>query len=87
MYNGVKAMIAREKELGGGSSGAAATKEEEVKAGSNLKKADDLTGFPVFPDGTKSLLCKYLTREVWNELKDKKDKHGFSFKEAILSGA
>ena len=32
------------------------------------------------------MLCKLLTREIWNELKDKKDAHGFSFKQAILSG-
>ena len=45
-----------------------------------------ITGFPIFPEGTTSLLSKYLTREIWNELKDKKDSAGFSFKEAILSG-
>lgn len=36
MYSGVKAMIAREKELGGGAppaSGAAAAQEEETKCG------------------------------------------------------
>jgi hypothetical protein len=40
----------------------------------------------VFPDGTKSLLCKHLTREVWEKLKDQKDQFGYSFKEGILSG-
>ena len=34
----------------------------------------------------KSLLSKNLTRELWEELKDTKDAHGFTFKEAILSG-
>lgn len=59
MYNGVKAMIEKEKEL--------APKEEakDVKAGSHLKTPDDLTGFPIFPEGTKSLLSKYLNKEVW----------------------
>ena len=48
MYNGVKAMIAKEKELGGGGV-APAQSAEEVKCGSHLKKPEDLTGFPVFP--------------------------------------
>ena len=88
MYNGVKAMIEKEKELGGGGaqpaaeSGAAATDggEEEVKCGPHLKKPEQLTGYPVFPEGTKSLLCKNLSRELWNELKDTKDAHGVTFK-------
>lgn len=64
MYNGVKAMIEKEKELGGG--GAAPVVEEEVKAGNHLRKPEDLTGFPVFPEGTTSLLSKNLTRELWD---------------------
>lgn len=47
---------------------------------------DDLTGFPIFPPGTKSLLSKYLTKEIWLKLCDKRDKYGFSFKQAIFSG-
>ena len=88
MYNGVKAMIAKEKELGGGGAkpAAAATPEEEVKCGPHLTKEEMLTGYPIFPEGTKSLLCKNLSKELWNELKDKKDAHGVSFKKAILSG-
>lgn len=31
-------------------------------------------------------MSKYLTPQVWRQLKDKKDKHGFTFKEAIFSG-
>ena len=65
MYNGVKAMIAKEKELGGGAQPAAAA-EEEVKCGPHLKKPEDLTGYPVFPEGTKSLLSKNLSRELWD---------------------
>ena len=86
MYNGVKAMIAKEKELGGGAQPSAPAVEEEVKCGPHLKNPDQLTGFPVFPEGTKSLLCKNLTRDIWNQLKDTKDAHGVSFKTAILSG-
>ena len=58
-----------------------------MKAGPHLKVHTDLTGFPIFPAGTKSLLSKYLTREIWNKYKDLKDKFGFSFKEAIFSGS
>ena len=29
-----------------------------------------LTGYPVFPEGTRSLLSRYLTRELWNQMKD-----------------
>ena len=56
MYNGVKAMIQREKEL---------TPVLDVKCGSHLKDPKELTGFPVFPEGTKSLLMKHLTKEIW----------------------
>ena len=90
MYDGVKAMIEKEKELGGGAqpaAAAAASTAEEVKAGPHLKSIADLTGFPVFPEGTKSLLSKNLSREMWNDLKDKKDSAGFPFRSAILSGA
>ena len=51
-----------------------------------MKKPDQLTGFPVFPAGTKSLLSKNLDRELWDQLKDAQDGVGFTFKEAILSG-
>ena len=51
-----------------------------------MKTPSDLTGFPVFPQGTKSLLSKHLSRDIWNKLKDTQDKHGFAFKEAIFSG-
>ena len=74
MYNGVKAMIEREKELAGPVSTA------DIKAGPQLKSPDDLTGFPIFPEGTTSLLSKNLTREVWDKLKDAKDAEGVSFK-------
>ena len=54
--------------------------------GSHLKAAEDVVDFPQFPEGTKSLLKKNLTPAIWNQLKDKKDKHGFSFRQAIFSG-
>lgn len=63
MYNGVKAMIAREKEL---------TPKEpshDVICGQRLTKYKHLSGFPIFPEGTKSLLSKFLTREIWEKLR------------------
>ena len=86
MYSGVKAMIEREKELGGGAAPVKAAAEEETKCGPHLKKPEDITGLPVFPPGTKSLLSKNLDRAVWDQLKDAKDQCGFSFRGAILSG-
>mmetsp|Transcript_27258 Transcript_27258/g.41462 ORF Transcript_27258/g.41462 Transcript_27258/m.41462 type:complete len:142 (-) Transcript_27258:84-509(-) len=40
-----------------------------------------------FPAGTKSLLCKFLTPDVYNKYKGQKDKAGVSFEQMILSGA
>jgi creatine kinase/arginine kinase len=42
--------------------------------------------FPIFPKGCKSLLCKHLTPEVFELLKDKKTANGFTLKDAIHSG-
>jgi len=56
------------------------------KVGTNLATPDDINGFPEFPEGTTSLLSKHLTKDVWMKLANKKDKHGFSFKQAIFSG-
>lgn len=39
-----------------------------------------------FPDSATSLLSKHLTPEIWDTLKDKKDAHGFTFKQAVFSG-
>lgn len=54
--------------------------------GSHLAKPEDIVDFPVFPEGTKSLLMKHLSRQIWHQLKDKKDKFGFTFRQAIFSG-
>ena len=42
--------------------------------------------YPEFPSDCKSLLSKYLTKEVFEELKDKKTSSGFTLKTAIASG-
>jgi hypothetical protein len=68
MYDGVKAMIEKEKELR-----KAAEKHSEVKevlCGSHLKSPEELVAFPKFPPGTKSLLFKNLTPELWEKYKD-----------------
>ena len=49
MYDGVKAMIDAEKELGGGPPKAVET--PDVACGPHLKKPEQLTGFPAFPEG------------------------------------
>ena len=50
-------------------------------------KSEDLYDFETFfkPD-TKSSLCKNLTKEIWDEYKDKSCKSGVSFKTCIFSG-
>ena len=42
--------------------------------------------YPNFPKECQSLLCKYLTLEVFEELKDKKTAFGFTLEQAINSG-
>jgi hypothetical protein len=82
MYNGVKAMIEAEKKLEAAApKGAAAAKPAAggCQAGPHLKKPEDITDLPVFPAGTKSLLSKYLTKDVYTKYKGKKDKQGVSF--------
>ena len=42
--------------------------------------------YPKELEGSKSLLAKHLTKEVFEELKDKKTSNGFTLKDAINSG-
>ena len=58
----------------------------DVQVGSHLQDPSTLTGFPVFPQGTKSSVCRLLTREMYSDLIEKKDQFGFTFQEAIFSG-
>ena len=87
MYDGVKAMIEAEKGLAAKGGAAPAKAGAAVKAGPHLKKPEDITGPVEFPAGTKSLLCKYLTDDVYKKYAGKKDKAGVSFEQMILSGA
>lgn len=66
MYDGVKAMIEKEKELKGQAQPKAASGAvSETKCGPHIKTPEDIVGFPSFPAGTKSLLMKNLTQEMW----------------------
>jgi len=42
--------------------------------------------FPTFPVDCKSLLSKYLTKDIYDKLKDKKTSNGFTLDMAIASG-
>jgi creatine kinase/arginine kinase len=42
--------------------------------------------YPQFPKECNSLLCKHLTPEVFEELKEKKTRYGFTLEQAIRSG-
>ena len=42
--------------------------------------------YPKFPDGCASKLCKHLSKEVFESLKDKQTAHGFTLQKAIHSG-
>ena len=55
--------------------------------GSHLNSWKDITGFPHFPTGTTSLLQKCLTKDIWEQCKDRRDKFGFTFKQCIFSGS
>ena len=59
--------------------------EETVKCSKKLESLEDLTSMPDFGDA-KSLVSKHLKPEVWESLKDEKDSHGFTFREAVFSG-
>ena len=66
---------------------AAPTDTQGTFMGSHLSGPETITGLPYFPAGTKSILCKCLTPDVWEKCKDKKDKFGFTFRQAIMSGS
>ena len=55
--------------------------------GSHLESWKSIEHMPYFPTGTKSLLSKCLTQDIWDKCKDRRDKYGFTFKQAIFSGA
>ncbi len=42
--------------------------------------------FPAFPDDCTSKLCKHLSQDIFEALKDKQTSHGFTLQQAIHSG-
>ena len=83
MYDGVKEMIKREKELqeeNRPSPGA------DIMAGSHLKSTSDITGFVNFPSECKSSLSRFMTKDIFNKYFACKDNAGVSFEQMILSG-
>ena len=57
-----------------------------VLTGAHLQDPEDVQYLPYFPTGSKMLLARCLTSDVWRQLKDRKDAHGFTFRQAIFSG-
>lgn len=58
----------------------------DCPVGKHTETAADITGFPVFPAGTKSSVATNLTRDVWNKCFDKKDMFGATLQQQVLSG-
>ena len=58
-----------------------------VMCGSHLRQPSDIHALPHFPTGTKSLLSKCLTPQIWEQCKDRRDKFGFTFQQCIFSGS
>jgi len=65
----------------------AETEFDGTMMGAHLKSPEDIKGFPYFPTGTTSLLQKCLTKDIWEQCKDRRDKFGFTFRQAIFSGS
>jgi hypothetical protein len=100
MYDGVKAMIEADKTMAPKPVESAKPVEAAkpvaapkpavalppTMCGPEIKSVAYIKGFPTFPEGTKSLLSKYLTKPIWEEYKDMKDSAEVSFKTCIVSG-
>ena len=63
---------------------AAAAGGAKVKTGPHLKSIADLTGFPEFAPDIKSSVARFLTEDIWNEYKGKKDKAAVSYTHLTL---
>jgi arginine kinase len=60
---------------------------ETSKKVSAFKSSEELVDFEsFFPAGTKSEVCKCLTKEIWEEYKDMSCDEGVTFKTCIFSG-
>ena len=54
--------------------------------GPELESYKCLTGFPIFPEGVKSSVARFNTKDIWDQLKDKEDEKGVPYKLCIFSG-
>lgn len=63
-----------------------AATEGFTHCGNFLKDPNELTDMPKFPESTNSALSRNLTKEIWEEYKDKSDSCGVSFKTCLFSG-
>ena len=85
MIDGVRTLIEKETELRGGAKYVAmcgrvcASACLRVSDRAGLCRGSPVAGMPVFPPGTKSLLSKYLTPEVWAACKDRVTPGGITF--------
>jgi hypothetical protein len=61
--------------------------QDSCLMGEHLKTWRDIKGFPYFPTGTGSILQKCLTKDVWEQCKDRRDKWGYTFRQCIFSGS
>ena len=41
--------------------------------GPELESYKCLTGFPIFPEGVKSSVARFNTKDIWDQLKDKEN--------------
>lgn len=58
----------------------------DVDVTEGLNTIEDLTGYPVFPEGTKCSVARFNTREVWRQLHNKDDSYGVPYRLCIFSG-
>lgn len=52
----------------------------------DLQSPAEITSMPTFTDDVSSYLSRNLSEDVWNQLSEKEDAFGFTFKQAIFSG-
>ena len=60
--------------------------QDNIPCGPGLQSHENLTGFPLFPEGTKSSVARFNTQEVWGKLHGKKDAQGVPYELCIFSG-
>jgi len=59
---------------------------DTTECGQHLKSPEDLVNMPTFPEGTKSSVARFVTKDIWNEYRHEQDEAGVPFKTQIFSG-